>query len=733
MVIIERHGNAGTHEIEARFTLKGRWVDFLAAKMCRECCGTCSFVVKYVVDCRDTQRSLFWNSPGLCLDNNKQLRGHRPPTGRHPQSALPRLWLNKDERFRNRAIGSSVSTSHMKDEAPMYPTSVRTWCVTEYNSDPYINNVLSCPPAEGVAEVANLSFSAEATWDRSFGFNKCHTSKCQRGIRESHVSLHNTSAAFGSDGSGDRIVYTVCAGSADNSGCAQIRNKLSGGGYTCSCRPGFVLMEDGHGCEEDECATDNGGCAQTCTKVPGSYTCSCQQGFVLMADAHGCKADECATENGRCDQICTKIPRGYRCFCRQGFVLMEDAHGCRVCGHCLGGDVNCDPVSGVCSAGCRDGWKTQLCNKGTFCGRVQDAVRDFPRESAGRPPGECDTFCGSQTFCSSLLEQRKLEVNDLRPACKQKSYANIARRLPGERRGLACPTVFEDWTGSGSVDPPVDLAVTDITDEGFKVTWSPSPDPDLQGYRVVVSNMDMTTAVNQSTDEAWFPVVGLFPETTYIIRVTALFSSGGWRSQSEAAMIPATTAATIPATTIPAATTQQTSRMTTRLSTKPVTSTVQQAPEAGWGEESSDDATTPSAAETTKQTSGVPTSMSTRPSTPTAQLGSDTDGTTETIIRPPGGNRATSADQALGNSLESIYAESVSSSTQDVLQILAQFHGLSRPYTRIIIGSYLAISRRYHNTLTLLQHFNSSTASPGLTQESLSVAISPFPGATATH
>ncbi|KAI8486778.1 hypothetical protein Bbelb_355260 [Branchiostoma belcheri] len=72
----------------------GQTLDYLGA-MCRECCGTCSFVVKYVVDCRDTQRSLFWNSPGLCLDNNKQMRGHRPPTGRHPQSALPRLWLNK--------------------------------------------------------------------------------------------------------------------------------------------------------------------------------------------------------------------------------------------------------------------------------------------------------------------------------------------------------------------------------------------------------------------------------------------------------------------------------------------------------------------------------------------------------------------------------------------------------------------------------------------------------------
>ncbi|KAI8487510.1 hypothetical protein Bbelb_347440 [Branchiostoma belcheri] len=83
------------------------------------------------------------------------------------------------------------------------------------------------------------------------------------------------------------------------------------------------------------------------------------------------------------------------------------------------------------------------------CGTSSGRVRYVLRESAVRPAGECGTFCGSQTFCSSPLEQRKLEVNDLRPACKQKSYANIARRLPGERRGLACPTVFEDWTGSG--------------------------------------------------------------------------------------------------------------------------------------------------------------------------------------------------------------------------------------------------------------------------------------------
>ncbi|KAI8491354.1 hypothetical protein Bbelb_309870 [Branchiostoma belcheri] len=59
------------------------------------------------------------------------------------------------------------------------------------------------------------------------------------------------------------------------------------------------------------------------------------------------------------------------------------------------------------------------------CGTSSGRVRYVLRESAVRPAGECGTFCRSQTFCSSLLEQRKLEVNDLRPACKQ------------------------DWTGSG--------------------------------------------------------------------------------------------------------------------------------------------------------------------------------------------------------------------------------------------------------------------------------------------
>ncbi|XP_078572446.1 polycystin-1-like protein 2 isoform X2 [Branchiostoma floridae x Branchiostoma japonicum] len=307
--------------------------------------------------------------------------------------------------------------------------------------------------------------------------------------------------------------------------------------------------------------------------------------------------DECATVNGRCDHICSNIPGGYRCLCRNGFVLMTDAHGCGVCGHCLGGEA-CDPMSGVCSAGCQDGWKTQLCNK--------------------------------------------------------------------------------------AVGPPMDLAVTDITDEGFKVTWSPSPDPDLdfEGYRVVVSGLDMMTAVNQSTAEASLLVVGLLPESDYVIRVTALFSSDGWRSQSEAATIVTETGALRTTTPAPADTTEQTSqRISPVLSTEPVTSTQQHILETVTG-----DGATPTTDASAEQTSGMTTVLSTSLSTTAGPLGLENDhSTTKTSghfsketaktssSAPPVDSLATSADQALGYSLlDSIYAASVSSNPQDVLKMLAQ-------------------------------------------------------------
>ena len=38
----------------------------------------------------------------------------------------------------------------------------------------------------------------------------------------------------------------------------------------------------------DECATNNGGCAQKCINTQGSYKCACMNGYGLMPDKHKC-------------------------------------------------------------------------------------------------------------------------------------------------------------------------------------------------------------------------------------------------------------------------------------------------------------------------------------------------------------------------------------------------------------------------------------------------------------
>ena len=38
----------------------------------------------------------------------------------------------------------------------------------------------------------------------------------------------------------------------------------------------------------NECATNNGGCNQTCTNTVGSYECSCAEGFTLTANNLNC-------------------------------------------------------------------------------------------------------------------------------------------------------------------------------------------------------------------------------------------------------------------------------------------------------------------------------------------------------------------------------------------------------------------------------------------------------------
>ena len=95
----------------------------------------------------------------------------------------------------------------------------------------------------------------------------------------------------------------------------------------------------------DECSSNNGGCAQVCTKTPGSYTCGCDSGYELDGDGFSCNGtyqgilspfklfeysdtDECSSNNGGCTQVCTNNPGSYTCGCDPGYELDGDGFSC---------------------------------------------------------------------------------------------------------------------------------------------------------------------------------------------------------------------------------------------------------------------------------------------------------------------------------------------------------------------------------------------------------------------
>ena len=42
----------------------------------------------------------------------------------------------------------------------------------------------------------------------------------------------------------------------------------------------------------NECLDDNGGCGQICTNTLGSHTCSCRNGYILLEDKASCTGND---------------------------------------------------------------------------------------------------------------------------------------------------------------------------------------------------------------------------------------------------------------------------------------------------------------------------------------------------------------------------------------------------------------------------------------------------------
>ncbi|XP_078618167.1 uncharacterized protein LOC144885875 isoform X1 [Branchiostoma floridae x Branchiostoma japonicum] len=215
----------------------------------------------------------------------------------------------------------------------------RSTCPTEYNSDMYINNVLGCYPNDGVKEVANMAFSAGATATNSFGFSYCAKKYCQRKIDKCRYSLYeNTVSSYPN---GDRIVYTVCKGSADTDDCAAnpcVNGDCVDGvnSYTCTCHSGYEGIncdKDINGCSPNPCHTE-----ATCEDIPAPGTgakCTCKPGFVGdgTSGGSGCKPkniDHCAA-NPCVNGDCADGVNSYTCTCYPGYEGIncdKDINGC---------------------------------------------------------------------------------------------------------------------------------------------------------------------------------------------------------------------------------------------------------------------------------------------------------------------------------------------------------------------------------------------------------------------
>lgn len=59
--------------------------------------------------------------------------------------------------------------------------------------------------------------------------------------------------------------------------------------FRCSCLDGYEENNSTARCDDiDECATDNGGCDQTCTNSNGTYVCTCEDNYKLGNDSKAC-------------------------------------------------------------------------------------------------------------------------------------------------------------------------------------------------------------------------------------------------------------------------------------------------------------------------------------------------------------------------------------------------------------------------------------------------------------
>jgi MYXO-CTERM domain-containing protein len=264
--------------------------------------------------------------------------------------------------------GSRALTAERVSDAPgaVYPDDVGGFTVaTQTGASPIV--VVGAPGIPYLAAYQDATFTETA-----YQLIASDSSACGNGVVDPTETCDDGDTDMGdgcSSTCGTEHGYqctgnpSVCSDldecATNNGGCAQTCTN-STGSFACSCNPGYELAGDSHSCNDiDECATGTSGCAQTCTNSIGSFACSCQSGYTLDADGHSCNdIDECAVNNGGCEQVCANTPGSYACGCNAGYARAADGHSCDDIDECATGN-------GGCAQTCTNAVGSYACSCGT--------------------------------------------------------------------------------------------------------------------------------------------------------------------------------------------------------------------------------------------------------------------------------------------------------------------------------------------------------------------------------